>query len=222
VGNALSKPNRLYWLGRYNERVYTSLKYMLKVYDTTIDGEPVDYPDICERLEMPCVYRSSEDFFQRYVFDIDNYDSIARSADYMLGNGMVLRETLSSETLSYLQMAVNALTLGATSPSPAVSIQWVLDDIMAFRGSYQDYMVDETLRNIIRCGISVERISMYGRLSINPDEAVNEVKKLVGRMHKTTLSIYGPSEDVLLAIAMGNTSTRPAQVVKSVESLFVV
>ena len=38
----LSKQNRLFWLGRYAERVYTTTQYMMKQYDRLIDGETVE------------------------------------------------------------------------------------------------------------------------------------------------------------------------------------
>ena len=41
----VSKQNRLYWLGRYAERVYTTLQNMMKLYDGNIDGETVEYTE---------------------------------------------------------------------------------------------------------------------------------------------------------------------------------
>jgi hypothetical protein len=140
----------------------------------------------------------------------------------MLGNGMVLRETISSVTLSYLQMAFNALNLAADSPSPAVELQWVLDDIMAFRGSYEDYIVDETTRNIIQCGICVERVSMFLRLDINPLEADTEMKKLVSRMYKAGLPMDPVSQAVLIERAVNRLEFLRAKLLAAVESLFIV
>ena len=39
----LSKQNRLFWLGRYAERVYTTVQIMLRQYDSLIDGKSMDY-----------------------------------------------------------------------------------------------------------------------------------------------------------------------------------
>ena len=38
-----AKANRLYWLGRYEERVYLTLHLLRKCYDKMIDGTPEDY-----------------------------------------------------------------------------------------------------------------------------------------------------------------------------------
>ena len=34
----LSKQNRLFWLGRYAERVYTTIQVLMQDYDSLIDG----------------------------------------------------------------------------------------------------------------------------------------------------------------------------------------
>lgn len=40
---SLSKASRLYWLGRYTERVYTGLKKAKPIYDAGVDGREGDY-----------------------------------------------------------------------------------------------------------------------------------------------------------------------------------
>ncbi|MDR1728231.1 MAG: alpha-E domain-containing protein [Acidobacteriota bacterium] len=222
MGSVLSKTNRLFWLGRYNERVYTSLKFVVALYDRSIDGPPTDYAEVCRRLDIPCPYSCAEEFFRSFIFDVSNPDSIAQSADRMLGNGMVLREVISSTTLSYLQMAVNALRLAAKSGSPALELQWVLDDIMAFRGSFEDFIVDETVRNIIKCGISVERVSMFERLGVQREEAGVELRKLVYRMAKTRLPVDPGHRDVILQKVVGGVEPEGNALLVAVESLFTV
>ncbi|MDR1640590.1 MAG: alpha-E domain-containing protein [Clostridiales bacterium] len=222
MGAVLSKANRLYWLGRYNERVYTSLQYMTRIFDQAIDGPSISYTDICSRLSIPCIYKSTEDFLRRFTFDLSNPDSIAQTADRMLGNGMVLRETISSNTLSYLQMAVNALTLASQSASPLVGMQWVLDDIMAFRGGFDDYIEDETLSNILKCGVSVERVSMYLRLNINQYDSEKELKKLLNSLYKSKLPVDPECQTLIYEKVLNGASPSHQLLLHSVESLFVI
>jgi uncharacterized alpha-E superfamily protein len=218
----LSKANRLYWLGRYNERLYTSLQYMTRLFDQAIDGPPINYPDICTRLAVPNIYGDASDFLNRFTFDIKSPDSIASTADKMLGNGMVLRETISSNTLSYLQMAVNALNLASVSVNPVVAMQWVLDDIMAFRGSFDDYIDDETIANILKCGVSVERVSMYLRLNINQYDSEKELKKLLASLYKSKLQVQPSSQATLYEKVVNGNSPSPELLLHSVETLFVI
>ena len=66
---SLSKQNRLFWLGRYAERVYGTIRYGMQVYDNLIDGAQVDYQGFCRKMGIPCDYTSGEDFIRRYLFD---------------------------------------------------------------------------------------------------------------------------------------------------------
>ena len=117
----LSKQNRLFWLGRYAERVYTTTQYMMKQYDRLIDGETVDYETFCQKMGIPCAYDSGDDFCRRYLFDSTSPYSVQSGVEAMLGNGMVLRETITSPTLAYLQMAHTAMDLAAHSEAPSLN-----------------------------------------------------------------------------------------------------
>lgn len=99
---SINKDNRLFWLGRYQERVLTTLSYMLSKYDQMIDGEDFDYAKYCEDLGIANHYQDASHFMECYLFNKDNPDSVRAAAEMMIGNGIVLRDTISSKTLSYL------------------------------------------------------------------------------------------------------------------------
>ena len=46
-------------------------------------------------------------------------------------------------------------------------------------------MADDAARNIIKCGISVERIDLYARLSYKLDSIKQEVHRLASRIDRT-------------------------------------
>lgn len=183
----LNKNNRLFWLGRYAERVYQGVENIRNAHDQSIDGEAVDIDEMCKKLGILNQFTSVEDFCVRHCFDRTLSDSIICSADAMLGNGMVLRELLGSPTLSYLQMAVSALEMAKTSKAYAVQLQWVLDDIMAFRGSYAEFIDSEAIRNTIKSGASVERVGTMIRLGVEETTLLRELHKLMNRLYKTNL-----------------------------------
>ena len=211
----LSKQNRLFWLGRYTERVYTTIQFLCELYDQIIDGKEADYPALCRSLGIPCPYTDSEDFCLRYLFDRTNPASVISSVDNMLGNGMVLRETFSTPTLAYLQMAYSAMELAEKSDSPRLELQWVQDDIMAFRGSFDDSVDTESARNITKSGSSVERISLMLRLGTAEDETLRrELQKLLNRLYKTDLTA-DPA-------AMDGAELEPSRLLASVEGLVLV
>jgi len=218
----LSKQNRLFWLGRYATRTYLTVWYMMKQLDALIDGQPVAYEDFCRRMGIPCPYQSGEDFCRRYLFDEKDPYSVRSCAEAMLGNGMTLRETITSPTLAYLQMAESALGMASRSEAPAVELQWVLDDIMAFRGSFDDNVETENARNIAKTGGLVERLSLMLRLDLQPDRVTPELCKLLNRLYKTDLT---PQPDALAVIEERAVKEHPVEtsaLLAAVEGLFVL
>ncbi len=217
---SVTKVSRLFWLGRYYERVAATLDYLWSWYDRMIDGDPIDYPAFCSALEISCVYESAEDFMHAYVFDRSNPESLCATADAMLGNGMVLRETIGSRTLAYLELAVNALESGRDSVNPTLPLQHVIDYILAFRGCYDDCIDDENVRNIIKCGASVERLSLYCRLRWRTELISTEITKLSKRMNRTSLVASPEALRLLLTVPTEIPPEEHPAILEAVEGLF--
>ena len=97
---SLNKASRLYWLGRYTERVYTGLKKAKPIYEAAVDGREADYAAYCRGLGIPGGYADTADFCKRYFFDRNNPNSLASSLVYAYDNAVVLRDTLTTDTLS--------------------------------------------------------------------------------------------------------------------------
>lgn len=186
---SVNKINHLFWLGRYTERVSTTLRFMIDVGDKMLDGSgEVDYHDICRHLIIPDIYQDADDFCTRFLFEKENPDSITSGMSRAYDNAIVLRETLSSEALSYIFLAQDSLQRAAASDAPALDMQAVIDYIMAFRGCLADYILDDETRRIIELGRNVERIDLYLRLGYKQDMVEREITRLVDRMYKTTVT----------------------------------
>ena len=98
--------DRLFWLGRYSERVYTTLKLFSLSFDSLIEQSVDDHRAFCESLEIPDIYRDKEDFIARYPFGLDDPNSIISNLYRAYDNAIELREEIGSETLSFIQMAI--------------------------------------------------------------------------------------------------------------------
>ncbi len=222
---SVNKDNRLFWLGRYTERVATTLTYMLGKYDSMIDTEDFDYKAYCAALGIADTYTDAADFMKRYLFDKGNPDSVRAAADMMLGNGIVLRDTISSKTLSYVQMAVYALDQAGESTAPALEMQTAIDDIMAFRGSYDDFIDDENIRNIIKCGGSVERISLCLSLGFHENLVPKEIHKLLKRLEKTKLKTNPGALKILWDCELAEPGAQKytaQEIIEADENLFIL
>ena len=101
---SIEQTNRLYWLGRYTERTYTTLRLYMKSYDSMLDDLPGGYQEYCRRLEIPNIYGSKENFIRSYAYDKVNMNSIVSNLIRAYDNAIVLREEIGSEALAYIQL----------------------------------------------------------------------------------------------------------------------
>ena len=115
---SVEQADHLFWLGRYTERVYTTLRFYFPKFDSMIDETVDSYQAFCESIDIPNIYTSKEDFLRRYPFDADNPDSIISNLNRAYDNAIVLRESIGSEALSYIQLAIYDMNKAAAITSP--------------------------------------------------------------------------------------------------------
>ncbi|MGN0602864.1 MAG: alpha-E domain-containing protein [Oscillospiraceae bacterium] len=175
---ALSKSSNLYWLGRYTERVFTTLNSFFKYYDVMIDVDPYHYKKYLEQISVPDIYTDSGDFLSRYIFDANVPDSILSNLDRALGNGIVLRETIKTPSLSYLQMAVDKLKKSEGTTKLRYDLLPVRDEIYAFWGSIDNNMTDFDAKDVIYIGKAVERVDLFLRLEYPHEDIEKAVSYL--------------------------------------------
>ena len=185
---SIDHTDRLFWLGRYSERVYTTLKIFADQYDSMLDLREEEYKEFCIRQDIPDIYRSAEDFAERYCFDEDDPNSIISNLSRAYDNAVVMREEIGSMTLSYIQMAVYAMNKAKQSEAPIFELQHVRDNIVAFWGIVDDSIDDEHVRSMIKLGKRVERLDLYARMHMNREELLREAGKLNRRIDRTGLS----------------------------------
>lgn len=184
---SVEQADRLYWLGRYTERVYTTLKMFSKSFDLLIDGIADSYMDFCKSIDIPNEYTDKDDFICRYPFDENISDSIISNLNRAYDNAIVLRESIGSECLAYIQLAIYAMNKASKSKSPLVELQKVNDNLLAFYGIADDQIDSENIRNIIKAGKRIERIDMYARLGVGQKELAREVHRMIPRVEKSGL-----------------------------------
>ena len=184
---SLVNTDRLYWLGRYAERVYTSTRLYFVTYDSMIDNLGKDYKDYCESLEIPNIYKDEQDFITRYSFDEEDPNSIMSNLNRAYGNAIMLREEIGSECLAYIQLAMYEMDKAKKSDAPLLYFQRVQDDIMAFCGICDDLIASENVRNILKVGKRVERIDLFARTHETRQNLLREVRRLDARIKRTNL-----------------------------------
>lgn len=187
---SLENTGRLYWLGRYSERVYTTVRLFSGSFDQLIDQVSEDATLIdrfCRSLEIPNIYRTGEEFFTRYCFDDQDPNSIYANLLRAYDNCVTLREEIGSETVAYIQLALYALQKAGRSSAPLVGLQKMCDNILAFWGMVDDSIDSEYVRNIIKIGKRVERLDLYARLRRPAADIRREAHRPAGRIPRTGL-----------------------------------
>lgn len=194
---SVENTDRLYWLGRYSERVYTTIKLYGQRFDSMLEEGAGGYGEFCRSLDIPNIYTSAEDFRRSYPFGRDNENSIYSNLMRAYDNAVELREEIGSETLAYIQLAVYELNRAAVSDAPMIEFQNIVDYILAFWGIVDDMIEDENTRNIIKIGKRVERIDLYGRLRMDRVAMVREVQRLRGRIDRCDIHYSRAVTDTL-------------------------
>ncbi len=207
---SLEKADHLLWLGRYVERAYTTQKFILAAYDQALDADGDEWKGQLAELGFDDDAQTPREFFQACLFGADCPASIAHSLDAAYDNAMRLRDVLGTESLSYVQMAVDALQAAKISDAPLLDLQVVQDNIMAFKGCVDDFVESDAARNLIKCGISVERIDLYARLSYKLGRVRQEVHRLSARVNRTGAPYS--QEDLKALVELAYAPTFPAEV----------
>lgn len=216
---SVEQANELYWLGRYTERVYTTIRMYFKTFDTMIDDKEDAYIKFCSAVDIPNVYADRDDFQTNYAFNKENPDSIISNLERAYDNAIVLRDSISTEALSYVQLAIYEMNKAAASDAPLFELQHVLDVLLAFWGIVDDRIDSEQIRNIIKAGKRIERIDIYARLGVKPQELRREVHRMLPRVTRSGLPY---SENALINVRdmVEEEKIDYYQIVSNVENIF--
>ncbi|MDO5423591.1 MAG: alpha-E domain-containing protein [Eubacteriales bacterium] len=181
---SIEKVDHLFWLGRYSERVFTTLKMFNRYFDLMIDQDTEAYKSYCQKLTIPDIYQDKDDFIERYLFDGENPDSLYANLSRAYDNAVVMREELSSDVLAYIQLSLDILAASRHASAPLLELQKVVDYLFAFWGSVDDYVDNEECRNIMKCGKYVERLDLYMRFDADFLHLEKEFSKLMNRLNR--------------------------------------
>ena len=159
-----TKANRLYWLGRYEMRVYQTLHQLGKCYDAMIDGNPEDYMTFWAKLDAMGNYSDCKSFTLGMLYDEDNPTSVISAQRYAMDNAILLREDIMSETLSYLEMSIALMKrCKQTGETNLSALQPVIDWSLAFWGSGEQRLQNHLALCIMMIGRNIENIDIMLR-----------------------------------------------------------
>src|SRR5574344_36688 len=158
-----SKANRLFWLGRYAERVYTCLHIVRKCLDKMIDDDENAYRDYCTKLGIPDVYPTSDDFFRDYLYAEGNGYSLITSMRYAFDNAILLRDDIKSESLAYIELSLRVMRECAKGNAKCDDLQAVTDNMLAFWGGLEESIISRKCKDLLYLGRNLERLELHVR-----------------------------------------------------------
>ena len=175
--------DRLFWLGRYTERLFITLRTLDKLYDRMID-EKHGYKEFLGYFGLIDTYKDSRDFIRSFLYDESNPNSAEFCLERAYDNGIVLREEISTKTLSFLQMAKDTLYNSQSKANIRLSLLPLKDILYSFWGSVNEHIYDDEIRNIIYIGKTLERLDMYITMKKPFADVEKELIRLCKNLHR--------------------------------------
>lgn len=169
----LSKVDSLWWLGRYTERVFTTLKTFFPYYDTCLDHEPERFRVFSDALDLNADMTDFDSFLYDFLYSKANVNSVCSSMNAAFDNAVMLRPEIGTDTLAYIELALNELRDSKASAEGRLDKQRAVGDhLLTFWGALEDGGSNPDVKAFVMAGKYVERIDLYSRFK-KPETAFN-------------------------------------------------
>lgn len=213
------KANYLFWLGRYAERVFSTIEFLNEYYDQGIDRSPDGCKDFCTKLGITYHYASKSEFLTSMISDTTEPYSLIRALESAHDNAIMLRDELGSRSLSFIQLAKNDLDACIAKRCRSFDLTKVTDDILGFWGCADDAILIDTIRDIIKSGKYTERIDLYVRFGKQTSLIRTEVARLE-RYARHLPQTFDPYHLTILTSGAANLPQGGSQMLRAIPGIF--
>lgn len=180
-----SKAENLFWLGRYTERVFTTLNVFFPFYDRVMDTDVDAFRPFARALDLPEDFANFDAFVNTFLYDKWNRDSVRSAISSAFYNAVVLRPELGSSLLQHIELAMSGIVDAAHHAAGAKDVfdhRDIADEMLAFWGGIENSSVEPTLKALVYLGKYLERIDLYTRFGFSEDVLPATVRKLAVHM----------------------------------------
>lgn len=174
-----AKADRLYWLGRYTERAILALHLLRKYCNVNIDAQhEKPLQTFATLMGVPTVALASGNFVYDFLYSEDNPCSVANMLAAAKNNAMLERNDIKTETLAYVELAVNILAKAKANSCGVFALQPVSDYLMSFWGAADENIRSRSVRNILAIGRYIERLDVMIRFGYEPERVADVLARL--------------------------------------------
>ena len=176
-----SKADSLFWLGRYTERVFTTLSQFFPFYDRVMDTDVDAFRPFARALDLPEDFEDFDAFIHSFLYDEKNPDSVRSAIVYAFNNAVILRPELGSRSLQQVELAMSSIVEASEYGGTDADIfkhRDIADNMLAFWGGVENSPVEPTLKSFIFVGKYLERLDLYTRFGYSVEELKAPLAKL--------------------------------------------
>lgn len=176
-----SKADNLFWLGRYTERVFTTLSQFFPFYDRVMDTDVDAFRPFARALDLPEDFEDFDAFIHSFLYDEKNPDSVRSAIVYAFNNAVILRPELGSRSLQQVELAMSSIVEASEYGGMDADIfkhRDIADNMLAFWGGVENSPVEPTLKSFIFVGKYLERLDLYTRFGYSVEELKAPLAKL--------------------------------------------
>lgn len=177
-----SKAENLFWLGRYMERVFTTLDVFFPYYDRVMDTNVDAFRPFARSLDLPSDFEDFDAFVKSFLYDKDNRDSVRSAIISAFYNAVILRPEIGSTLMQFIEMAMNRIVEASHHANASQDVydqRDITDYILAFWGGIENSAVEPTMKAFIFLGKYLERIDLYTRFVFSEEVLQTTMRKLM-------------------------------------------
>lgn len=213
-----AKANRLFWLGRYAERCILSLHLLRKFCNEGIDAVGQNpLAKFASLMGVPIAAQTAGAFVDDYLYSESNDCSIINMLAAAKNDAMLERNVIKSETLAYIELAVNYMANAKADACGVFALQPVSDYMMAFWGAVDENVRSQSVRNILLIGRYVERLDVMIRFGYDSDRIADVLSRL-SSIDEAELALC--DADALAVLKDKVEAAKPAEALASLNTLF--